>query len=134
MSEAKFLTPLRTEKIGERRWLLTDNLVFQSAKYPGKFIAPRGFQHDFASIPRWAWVCFPKVGNQDKAAVIHDGGYGHVLITENGDRIYTVKFVADNLFLEAMLAEGVNGLSARMMYRAVSWFGDPREHPLRQAA
>lgn len=127
---ARFCTPLRTEKICERRWMLVDDLVFLSDLYPGYFIAPRGVQTDLASIPRIYWTLFPKVGKQDKAAVIHDGGYGHYLVTEHGDRIRTAKHVADNLFLEGMRAEGVNRLSARIMFTGVKFFGDPKAHPL----
>ena len=128
---ARFLTPLRAETIGERRWLLIDDLVFLSVKYPGRVVAPRGFQTDLASIPRLAWSVFPRVGKQDKAAVIHDAAYGNALVTEHGDRVFTVKAVADAWFLEAMLAEGVGAWSARWMYTTVKCFGDPVGHPLR---
>lgn len=129
---AKFLTPLRTEKLDgyARRWILTDHLVFESTKYRGRFICPAGCQTDLASIPRLGWVLFPKVGKQDKGAVVHDLGYTHQLVTEHGERIHTVKHVADQLFLEGMLAEGVNGFSARVMFGMVSAFGNPEAHPL----
>lgn len=125
-----FLSPLRMETIGEREWLLTDDLVFFSAKYRGVVIAPRGFQTNLASIPRLLWTVFPKVGRQDRAAVIHDAGYGHALVTQNGDRIHAVKHVSDDLFYEGMRSDGVNGLSAQVMYRAVVLCGSPSQHPL----
>jgi len=131
---AGFLTPLRTEKVGPRRWLLTDDLVFRSELYAGNFVVLRGFQTDFASIPRLFWVIAPKVDAYDAASVVHDAGYGHALYTEQLDRIHAVKHVADNLFLEGMLASGVPGWRARLMYRMVSIFGDPVVHPLRQSA
>ena len=131
MNGSGFLTPLRTQKIGEWRWLLTDDLEFYSDRYKGVFIAPRGFQTDLASIPRFAWTIFPKVGKHDAGAVIHDAAYGHALVTRHMDRIHAVKDVADRLFLEGMIAEGVNQVSARTMYRIVSWFGKPETHPLR---
>lgn len=128
---AAFLTPLRMEKIGPRRWLLIDDLIFRSELYAGKVIAMRGFQTDLASIPRLFWVIAPKVDLYDQAAVIHDGGYGNALYTENGDRMFTVKAVADKLFLEGMLAMGVSGWRARLMFKAVDLFGSPVGHPLR---
>lgn len=130
---AAFLTPLRMEKIGPRRWLLIDDLVFQSDRYPGQFIAIRGFQTDLASIPRFLWVIAPKVDLYDQAAVIHDAAYGNALYTENLDRIHTIKAVADHLFHEGMLAMGVSGWRARLMYKAVDLFGTPVGHPLRNA-
>src|SRR5688572_26980965 len=118
------------ESVGVRSWMLTDDLVFLSEKYGGQVSAPRGVQTDLASILRLFWTIFPKVGGHDKAAVIHDGGYAHYLVTAHGDRIHTVKRVADTLFYEGMRAEGVNRLAARLMYHAVHLFGNPETHPL----
>lgn len=129
---AEFLTPLRLEKIGPKRWILTDSLVFYSSKYRGKFIAPRGFQTDLASIPQLAQWLVSKVGPWDKAAVIHDAAYANALITASGDRIFCVKPVADDLFLEGMQAENWNGTRAKMMHRLVVLFGNPQGHPLAQ--
>jgi hypothetical protein len=129
----RFLSPLRMETIGDRRWLLIDDLIFQSAKYRGIVVAPRGFQTDLASIPRLAWTFVPKVGKWDFAACVHDAGYGNALVTEHGDRIFAVKAVSDTLFLEGMHAQGVNGFLAQFMYRAVSLFGNPEGHPLANA-
>lgn len=129
----RFLSPLRMETIGDRRWLLIDDLIFRSEKYRGIVIAPRGFQTDLASIPRLAWTLVPKVGKWDGPSVIHDAGYSNALVTEHGDRIFAVKAVSDNLFLEGMHAQGVNGFLAQFMYRAVSLFGNPEGHPLANA-
>lgn len=130
MSAAAFLTPLRTEKIGAHRWLLTDDLVYRSAFLSGVLIAPRGYQTDLASIPRLGWVIFPKVDVYDSASVAHDAGYGHALVTEHGDRIHLIKRLADRLFLEAMEALGVPWWQRTLMYRAVSVFGNQDAHPL----
>ena len=127
---AKFLTPLRFEKVGAQSWLLTDDLVFRSMKLPGLFIVPRGFQTDLASIPRIAWAIFPKEDLYDPAAVLHDGGYGNALKTPGDERIFLVKEWCDSLFLEAMLAVGVPPWRANLMYRAVRRWGDPVGHPL----
>lgn len=127
---ARFLSPLRTEKIGEQRWLLIDDLVFRSEKYKGIFIAPRGAQTDLASIPLIAQSLFSKVGNYDRSAVIHDGGYGNYLVTENGDRIFCIKRVSDDLFNEGMAADDVSRVKRFFIYHAVKYFGNPDGHPL----
>jgi hypothetical protein len=132
--EAKFLTPLLYEPLSRSRWILTDSLVFRSEKYRGKLIAPRGFQTDFASIPRIVQWLFPKRGPWDLAAVIHDAAYSNALMTENGERIFCIKRVADDLFSEGMKAEDVSGWRVRSMTRTVRIFGDPLGHPLRFAA
>jgi hypothetical protein len=130
MTPPCFLTPLRVEKIGPRRWMLTDDLHFASVRYDGVFVAPRGFQCDFASIPSILGSLFPIVGAYDPVAVIHDAGYVHALITRSGTRIHTVKHVADNLFDEGLRAVGVGFLRRRLMTRMVRLFGDPLAHPL----
>lgn len=127
---AEFLTPLRMEKIGAQRWLLTDVLQFSSAERDGIVVAPRGFQTDLASIPRLLWWLFPKVDKWDAAAVIHDAGYGHVLLSEIGEPVLVTKREADRLFLEGMTVLEVNWLQRTVMYWMVRLFGDPLEHPL----
>jgi hypothetical protein len=130
---AQFLTPLRIEKIGPRRWMLIDDLKFHSERYDGVFVAPRGFQSDFASIPGVLGSLFPIVGSYDPVAVIHDAGYMHALTTLSGTRVHTVKHVADNLFAEGLKAVGVGFLRRRLMTRMVRLFGDPAVHPLAYA-
>jgi hypothetical protein len=132
VTTASFLTPLRTEKIGARRWLLIDDLVFESVRFQGRFVAPRGFQTDLASIPRIAWTIFPKVDLYDEAAVIHDAAYANAIVTAQGERVYLIKRFADALFYEGCLARGVGPRRARIMWWVVSRFGDPVGHPLRQ--
>lgn len=125
-----FLTPLRTEKIGAQRWLLTDDLIFRSVALNGIVIAPRSFQTDLASIPRIAWTMFPKEDLYDAGAVIHDAAYGNALTTMTGDRMFVIKPIADELFKECILALGVSPWRASMMFWAVSTFGNPIGHPL----
>ena len=128
--DARFVTSLDMRKIGAQRWLLLDDLVFQSVELNGLLIAPRGFQTDLASIPRALWAVFPKEDVYDQAAVIHDGAYGHALLTRGQQRVEVVKPVADRLFYEAMLACGFGKVRAQLLYRAVSLFGNPAAHPL----
>jgi hypothetical protein len=105
MTGARFVTPLRTEKIGAQRWMLTV-----------------------------LWAIAPKVDVYDHAAVIHDAAYGNVLevIVTTGDRqrVHLIKPYADNVFREACLAQGVSGFRAWSMYQMVKLFGNPDAHPL----
>jgi len=101
---------------------------------------PVGFEYDGASIPkrlrltwpawlirclpnwlRWlgrigipVWVLFPPVGDYDRAAIIHDWCY-----SVTGD---TPRCIADAIFYDAMLEEGVKWRRPVMFY-AVRWFG-----------
>ena len=124
---SQFLTPLIVEKVGPQLWKLHEPLVFLSDLYPGQFVAPKGMVTNFASIPRVFWVRFPPVDIYDPAAVIHDGAYQNSLLTREGQRINVVKFVADNLFKEALLTCGVGKIRATQMYEMVKLFG---RHPL----
>lgn len=125
-----FLTPLRFEKIGPQRWLLIDDLQFASESLHQIVIAPRGFQTDLASIPRFLWSIFPKVDKWDQAATIHDAAYAGALVDSVGERVPVTKAQADRLFLEGCRAMKVNGLIALLMYLMVRLFGDPADHPL----
>jgi hypothetical protein len=133
MTTAQFTTPLEIRKIGPRRWMLINDLHFQSERYWGTFVVPRGFQTDFASIPSVLGSLFPIVGAYDPVAVVHDAGYMHALTTLSGTRVHTVKHVADNLFAEGLEAVGVGWLRRRLMTRMVRLFGDPLTHPLANA-
>ena len=126
---AKFLTPIIVKKIGPQLWELREPLIFLSDKYPGKFIAPVGMITNFASIPRIFWNIFPPTDNYDAAAVIHDGGCHHDLLTEKGERIHTVKTVIDNIFYEALIVCGVETVRAKLMYALVHKYGEVEETP-----
>ena len=121
-------------KLGDRTWLVYDDLIFYSERYRGHVVVCSGTQTNLASIPRIAWTILPPVGRYDPAAVVHDAGYSNSLTTLDGRRIYTVKAVADNLFYEAMRASDVGAFTARLMYSAVKMFGDPEGHPLAENA
>jgi len=130
---AAFLTPLRMEKLGAQRWLLIDDLLYQTEILNGVFICGRGIQTDLASIPRALWALFPKEDLYDAAAVVHDAAYAGMLRSAAGP-VHLTKAWADRIFREAMRASGVPMWRAELMYRAVSWFGDPAAHPLAASA
>lgn len=139
--KAKFLDPLKLEDLGGERWMVDEPLRFYSAKYSRTFKVPQGTITDLASIPTWVQVIgaiiglvtpfrrrlFSKSGKYNRAAVLHDGAYGDVLVDVNGISLRVSKEMADNLFLEAMLADGVGEREARGMYKAVSIFGNPEK-------
>jgi Protein of unknown function (DUF1353) len=128
-----FLTPLRMQKLAAQRWLLIDDLAYRTALLRGVFVVPRGVQTDLASIPRVFWTLFPKEDLYDAAAVVHDAAYAGMLRSSVGP-VHLTKAWADELFREAMRASGVAAWRAELMYRAVSWFGDPAAHPLAASA
>lgn len=124
--DARFLTPLRLEKVGPQRWRLLDRLIYRSVKYAGLFVVPEGFETDLTSVPLPIQSLLPKVGNYDAAAVLHDAAYANALETASGDRVYTVKHVADALYHEAVRACGTGRARAALMYAAVQLWGTPR--------
>lgn len=137
MIMSSFTTPLELEYIDGESWKVTrefDYLVDYEDKEGDVIRVPEGFITDFASVPRFLWVMFPPTGKYGKAAVVHDYLYvvgGKVPCRWCGDNkvipcpkpaIYTKKD-ADQIFLDAMKALGVNLVQRRMMYTAVRWFG-----------
>lgn len=112
--KAVFLSHLRIEKVADYQWQLTSDLGYQSAS-GCVWIVPAGFLTDFASIPRFAWRLFPPAGGAwDRASVLHDYCYRTGVTTRDN---------ADNLFYEALRADGVGWWTARTFYAAVRWFG-----------
>jgi hypothetical protein len=75
---------------------------------------PKGFETDFASVPRLFWSLFPPLGPYSKAAVVHD-------------YLCTCKWVssieAAAIFHEAMLVLKVNRVTAFLLWLAVRLFG-----------
>lgn len=124
----RFLDELDIRKCGEREWMLLSDFRFESAKYPGIFVAPEGMVTNFASIPRIVWRVLPPIGNYDEAAVIHDAGCNGKLLTPSGFKIHTVKHVIDNIFYEALTSptlrrSAVGPKTAKLMYLIIKKFG-----------
>jgi hypothetical protein len=92
-------------------WVLLEPLQYEDVR--GKVhTVPEGFTTDFASVPRlpFAYAAYGNRGQAIRAAVLHD----YYCRTELVPRI-----VADELFLEAMLADGMPEADAKVMYWAV---------------
>lgn len=109
-----FLTPLdlRAYKPGE--WVVLLALIFMATD--GKrYIVPRGFITDLASIPRLLRALFDVNGESRAAAVLHDFLYCIQ---------HTTRAEADALFLEALKSCGVPWATRYSMYlgvRAGGW-------------
>jgi hypothetical protein len=88
-------------------------LTYRYGDAPGATLtAPSGFISDGASIPRllWVWPGHPLEGEFLRASVLHDWMYR----TGEASRAQ-----ADRLFFEALQADGVSPVRARVMYAGV---------------
>jgi len=102
-------------KISDDHVELLENLVFIDSK--GKhWIARKGLFTDGASIPRIAWsvIGTPLTGQYVKAAVVHDQ-YCDIR-TEYSDDVHM-------MFLEALIASGVEPFTSNLMYYTVKIMG-----------
>lgn len=113
----RFTGSLVIEKAGRnQRWRIYRGFSYVTAA--GDWIQiPKGFIYDGASIPRLAWAAYaPMGGAYDMAAAMHDF---LLYRRKNGSQKYTRPEI-DRLFLEAMLASGVDRLDAGIIYSAVA--------------
>jgi len=100
--------------ISERRWILLHDLIY----FPSGERVPKGFDTDFASIPKLFHGLLSPVGKYAKAAVFHDFGY-----TSPPARTEAWRKVYDDRFLEMMVASGVGWFTRNLIHRAVRDFG-----------
>jgi hypothetical protein len=109
----RFHTKLQAEK-QNGGWRLITSLRYVSALTPGWIVVPPGFETDFASVPRLP-LAYLVAGNTAHApAVVHDYLY----------RMSTVsRQLADAIFYEAMVVDGVSRWRAYLMWAAVRAFG-----------
>lgn len=96
-----------------RTWTVLRPFVFRGP-VSGRFVVPRGFQTDFASIPRVFWRVLPPTGRYGKAAVVHDFLYRTNAVP---------RWRADGVFLEAMGLLDVPFVVRLSMWLAVRLFG-----------
>ena len=109
-----FHTPLdvRWVRGSKDKAILLESLVYETVD--GIFInVPKGFETDFASIPRVFRIFFSKTGKYRDAAVIHDYLYG-----SQGFSLWNRKQV-DQIFLQAMKDLGVGWTTRRTIHKAV---------------
>lgn len=110
----EFLSELVVTCKSDDKWLLVRNFVFKSDMCIAPIVVPAGFETDFASVPRLPLAYLLAGDTAHEAAVIHD----YLYRTGKADRK-----TADEIFLEAMKAQGIPAWRRRLMYWAVRTFG-----------
>lgn len=97
----------------DNAWIVQEPLVWNDDTCEIKVL--KGFDFDFASIPKIITNLLPKNGQEyDRATCLHDALYASRWLP---------KAVCDRLFYDAMLSDGVSKVRAWSMYQAVKWFG-----------
>jgi hypothetical protein len=106
-----FKGDLILKKISAKRYKVWKRFSYTSKKGE-KFIVPKGFKTDGASIPRIVWplIGSPFTGRYSQAAVLHDFLYYTQMTTRRK---------ADRIFLEAMGVLKVPFWKRTIMYLAV---------------
>lgn len=115
-AQARFEGRLRVEfDPNGRHAILLEPYTFIDSK-GGKWPVAKGAMIDGASIPRFAWSIIggPFEGKYRNASVIHDWYC---------DRRTRPWREVHRMFHEAMLAAGVDPVTAKVMYTAVAWAG-----------
>lgn len=115
---SSFTELLTVTKISARKWKVEREFTYYVGTEEGKGITVhKGFETDFASVPRIFWIIFPPDGSYTQSAVLHDFLYYY--------KLYTRKR-CDTIFLEAMGVLKVRWWKRRLIYRAVrlgGWWG-----------
>lgn len=94
--------------LGRGQWRLEVRLVYRGAWEA--FVIPKGFIHDFASVPRALWPLVGPVDDHAEEAVLHDWLYQTGLVSRAD---------ADGLFRRALREAGVGRARRWAMYWAV---------------
>lgn len=96
-------------------WLLTASLPTRVGNSTEIITVPKGFVTDLTSIPRFFWSAFSKTGPYMSAAILHDYLYWDQRCTRaEADRIFDIE----------MKSYGVNDTSRKLIFSAVSEFGE----------
>jgi len=108
-----FKTPLVVEVMESgKRFRLHHGFTYYWARAYYQIRIPRGFETDFASVPRLCRLIIPKLGKYTKAAVVHDAIY-------QGETATFTRAEADRIFRDAMADLGVAKWKRVLMYWAV---------------
>lgn len=107
---SRFVTALQVELQGDRKtWKLLSEFVYEDSEH-GRIAVARGFETDFASVPRLP-VVFDLVGAYGHAAAtLHDWLYSSGLVPRKS---------ADRIFREALRATGIARWRAWLMWAGV---------------
>lgn len=98
---------------------LTSDLIY---KYPDnegylEITIPKGFETDFASIPRIFWSIIAPIGKHTLPSVLHDYLY------EYGYSLNITRKKADKMFYDAMIESKVARITANILWLCVRVFG-----------
>ena len=94
-------------------WIVQEPLVWEDDKYEIRVL--KGFDFDFASVPKFLHPFLPKDGQEyDRAACLHDALYASNRLPKDE---------CDRLFYEAMILDGVPKYRAKTMHSAVRCCG-----------
>ncbi len=109
---SSFTKPLTVTKIGSRMWRVDREFEYYVGHESSVEVVtvPKGFETDFASVPRLFWMLVPPDGKYTQAAVLHD-----FILSTN---LYPQK-KADRIFLEAMAVLRVPTWKRMLMYWSV---------------
>lgn len=110
---SSFTDPLTVTKIGARTWRVERSFTYYIGKDDSNdfVIVPKGFETDFASIPRLFWRILPPDDVYTQACVLHDFMCEHDL-----------KSRADKIFYESMGILGVPEWKRSVMFFGVRLF------------
>ena len=96
-------------------WILTAPLPTRIGNSTEIITIPKGFVTDLTSIPRFFWSAFSKTGPYMSAAFLHDYLYWDQRCT---------RAEAVRIFVIEMKSYGVNDTSRKLIFSAVSEFGE----------
>lgn len=116
----KFDATLVPERWGT--WKLDAALYFSPDGWV-RYIAPRNFETDLASVPRAFWRVMPRREQTARAGAIHDMLYW----------VGVNRFWADCVFYRALRCDGVDPVRAALMFAAVRLGGWKAYHNHRKA-
>ncbi|MCK5681545.1 DUF1353 domain-containing protein [bacterium] len=97
---------------GTERFQLLQDLVYHT-DCGSRYIVPRGFKTDLASIPKMLWNIYPPHGLYLSASILHD------YLCEND---WMNRKDGDNIFLEAMSHSNVSRVTRTIIYFAVRFY------------
>lgn len=95
-------------------WELVDELVYQGRWQV--FVVPKGFETDFATVPRLVTWLVPRFGAYTRAAVLHDW-----LCTAGIESGAVTSREADGIFRRVLRESGVPVLRRWLMWAGVRW-------------
>lgn len=94
----------------EENWTLDEDMIFISTRYHIGITAPKGFDTDFASIPWFFRRIFPKSGEWNAAAIIHDYLYRCTDLPRD---------ICDTIFREALVSLNISAWVVSAFFASV---------------